>query len=438
MQACHPGYVFTLVLSFGFGACVTAAFAQPTAAAPPSSQKADSDIEQRLKELEAQVRQQRAASRGILAPFNPKISLNGLFTVAMFSEKDNLNFGDHDPREQGFNVQNIELSLLGSVDPYFQMEAHLVTFIDKGETKVELEEVYGTSLALPANLQLVVGQYFTRVGRQNRQHPHQWDFVDQPVILNRLFGPEGLRGPGMQLSWLAPTPFYLEFIGSAQQAQGEIATSFLSSEEQTVRGYTLIDRPVTKIGDLIYMPRAVTSFEPTPEVTVALGSSALFGPNASGPNNHTYIYGADLYVKWKPVNHSQGFPFVAWQTEYLHRDYEAGPDVIGIPASRLKDFGFYTQVLYGFTYRWVAGFRVDYANSSGGGEAVPFLMTLAQRDLVDERWRFSPNLTFYPSEFSKFRLQYNMDFADSRGREAVHGVFLQAEFNIGEHGAHTF
>jgi hypothetical protein len=31
-----------------------------------------------------------------------------------------------------------------------------------------------------------------------------------------------------------------------------------------------------------------------------------------------------------------------------------------------------------------------------------------------------------------------VDFAASRGREAVHGVFLQAEFNIGEHGAHTF
>jgi len=144
-----------------------------------------------------------------------------------------------------------------------------------------------------------------------------------------------------------------------------------------------------------------------------------------------------LYVKWKPVNHSQGFPFVAWQTEYLHRNYEAGPNNV-IPASRLKDFGFYTQVLYGFTYRWVAGFRVDYANSSGGAPAAPLIIDQADRDLVGERWRLSPNITFYPSEFSKFRLQYNVDFAASRGREAIHGVFLQMELNIGEHGAHTF
>src|SRR6266704_133483 len=235
----------------------------PTPEAPPSSEKAEAATEQRLKALEAQVQQQRAASRGILAPFNPKINVNGLFSAAMFSEKDNLNFGDHDPQVQGFNVQNVELHLQGTVDPYFQVDTNIVTTVKKGETTIELEEMYGTSLALPANLQLVAGQYFTRFGRQNRLHPHQWDFADQPVILNRIFGPDGLRGPGMQLSWLAPTPFYLEFIGSAQQAEGEIATSFLSEKDQKVRGYTLIDRPVRKIGDLLYMPRVVTSFSPT-------------------------------------------------------------------------------------------------------------------------------------------------------------------------------
>jgi len=413
---------------------------QPSSAAPEApTENKGIKTEQRLKDLELQVGQQKAASRGLLSPFNPKISVNGIFSAAMFSDKDNLNFGDHDPQVQGFNVQNVELHLQGTVDPYFQVDTNIVTTVKKGDTTIELEEMYGTSLALPANLQLVAGQYFTRFGRQNRQHPHQWDFADQPVILNRLFGKDGLRGPGMQLSWLAPTPFYLEFIANAQQAQGEIATSFLSKPGETIRGYSLLDRPVQKIGDLLYMPRVVTSFEPTEELTVAMGGSTLFGPNASGPNNTTIIYGGDLYVKWKPVDHVKGFPFVAWQTEYLFRDYEAGPDnANGIPADRLKDFGLYSQLVYGFYERWAAGVRIDYVNSSGGGAAVPFLISQAQRDLAGERWRLSPNLTFYPSEFSKFRLQYNLDFAESRRREAVHGVFLQVEFNIGEHAAHTF
>ena len=186
MQACHSWCVFALVLFFGFGAYGTVAFAQPTPseveslkkqlsqmeeqlrqlrqkiaeleAKPPATKgpepdtgKSEDTTEQRLRELERQVQQQRAASRGILAPFNPKISLNGLFTAAAFSDKDNLNFGDHDPRVNGFNVQNVELHLQGTVDPYFQMDANLVTFIEKGDTKFELEEAYGTSLALPAN-----------------------------------------------------------------------------------------------------------------------------------------------------------------------------------------------------------------------------------------------------------------------------------------------
>jgi hypothetical protein len=413
--------------------------AKPSKSPEPATQTPEDETQQRLRDLERQMQQQRAASRGVLAPFNPKISLNALFAAAAFSDKDNLNLGDHDPKVNGFNLQNVELHLQGAVDPYFQMDANIVTFIEKGETKVELEEAYGTSLALPANLQVVAGQYFTRFGRHNRQHPHQWDFVDQPVVLGRLFGPDGLRGPGAQLSWLAATPFYLELIASAQQAQGEIATSFLSEPGRTVRGYTLIDRSVRKPVDLIYMPRVVTSVNLTDEITGVLGGSTLFGPNASGPNNHTIIYGADLYVKWKPANHSQGFPFVAWQTEYLHRDYEAGPDTANsIEAARLKDYGLYSQITYGFVYRWVAGFRLDYVNSAGGAAAAPFIATLEEQDVAGERWRASPNLTFYPSEFSKFRFQYNLDVAASRGRQAVHGLFLQAEFNIGEHGAHSF
>src|SRR6266513_3577283 len=115
----------------------------PTPEAPPPSEKTDAATEQELKALEAQVQQQRAASRGILAPFNPKISLNGLFSAAMFSKKDNLNFGDHDPNVQGFKLQNGELHLQGIVDPYLQMDSNIVLTIDKGDTKVELEELYG-------------------------------------------------------------------------------------------------------------------------------------------------------------------------------------------------------------------------------------------------------------------------------------------------------
>ncbi|HSV63185.1 MAG TPA: hypothetical protein VLH83_07540, partial [Chthoniobacterales bacterium] len=57
------------------------------------------------------------------------------------------------------------------------------------------------------------------------------------------------------------------------------------------------------------------------------------------------------------------------------------------------------------------------------------------------RSRISADLTWYPTEFSKIRLQYNHDFLEENdflaSREAD-SVFLQFEFILGAHGAHKF
>jgi hypothetical protein len=327
-------------------------------------------------------------------------------------------------------LQNLELTLAATVDPYARADAHIIYLInEEGESVLEIEEAYLTTLALPYQLQLIGGQFFTRFGRINSLHPHAWDFADQPVINNRLLGPDGLRNPGVQLSWLAPFPFYLELIGSIQNASGETAVSFLSNEENFADtkifpnpslGLSFAERGVRTLKDLLYMTRLKTAWTPSDTIEVVQGVSYLFGPNASGLDTHTEILGVDLYAKWRPVNAQAGFPFIAVQAEGMWRDYET-------PADTLGDRGFYAQGLWGFTRRWVAGARVDYA--SGGDPVDP---------LRDRRWRLTPNLTFYPSEFSKWRLQYNVDFAKHLDDKALHAVFLQFEFLIGTHGAHVF
>jgi hypothetical protein len=360
--------------------------------------------------------------------FNPEIALDGLFSAGYFSEPANLNFGGHDPNHRGFTLENLELTLGATVDPYFRGDAHIVFLIEDGESKAELEEGYVTTLALPAHLQLMGGQFFTRFGRINAAHPHAWDFADQPVVANRLFGPDGLRNPGVQLSWLAPLPVYVELIGSAQDAHGETAASFVFAPGETVGGHTLISRDVRSFGDLIYMGRLRTAWSLSETTEVVLGGSGLFGPNATGLDTRTGIYGVDLYAKWRPLIAERGFPFVAVQAEGLWRRYEAMVDTAALlPAEILRDKGFYVQGVWGFIPRWVAGARVDFAD--GNRPTDP---------LGDRRWRLSPNLTFYPSEFSKVRLQYDVDFAKHLNNEALHAVFLQLEFLIGTHGAHTF
>src|SRR5438093_1967464 len=148
-----------------------------------------------------------------------------------------LQLGDHDPIKRGFSLRNAEIALDGAVDPYFKGFGNIVLKLDKNnETDIELEETYLQSTSFPAQLQLKAGQFFANFGRQNSQHPHQWAFVDEPLILNRTFGPDGLRNIGAQMSWLAPTPFYTEAFLGVFDGQGGTAFSFRNPGEDDGTG----------------------------------------------------------------------------------------------------------------------------------------------------------------------------------------------------------
>lgn len=347
-----------------------------------------------------------------------------------------LELGDHDPSQRGFSMPSAELALDGAVDPYFKGFANVLLKLDRdNETSIELEETYLQTAALPANLQVKAGQFLANFGRQNPQHPHQWAFVDQPVILTRTLGPEGLRNLGAQVSWLAPTPFYTEAFLAVLNGEGETAFSFRNPGEEMlgadrVHGRATTDQHLGGAGDLLYVPRLASSFDLTDQQTLVVGASAAFGPNETGGSARTEIYGADIYWKWRPSNSQGGFPFVSWQTEFLYQAFEAEADPgLGLPAETLCDWGLYSELLWGFRKRWVAGLRGEYANGDEGAF-----------DSLDvyrgERTRLSPVLSFYPSEFSRVRLQYNYDHGALFGTE--HSVWLQLEFLLGAHGAHRF
>ena len=336
-------------------------------------------------------------------------SFVGLTDFAWSSTRDlsALQLGDHDPHVRGFSIPNGELALDGTVDPYFKAFTNIVYKLDsKGETGVELEEMYFLTTSLPGNLQMKGGQFFMEFGRQNPQHPHSWAFGDQPLVLSRMFGPDGLRSQGVRLSWLAPTSWYTEAMVTVANSAGATASSFRSDESPEIHGGAAIDRAVASPRDLLIVPRIATSFELTNTQTLVVGASGAFGPNNSGPDAGTQVYGAELYWKWKSPTAHQGFPFVSIQSEALTRRYVAGARVsaadpsVTLPRETLRDHGMYTQVLWGVRPMLVLGLRGEFAN----GDDAAFVSTLRA-----DRYRFSPNVTVYPSEFSKFRLQYNYD-----------------------------
>ncbi|MEQ8351764.1 MAG: hypothetical protein RH862_09790 [Leptospiraceae bacterium] len=487
------------------------------------------------------------------------ISLIGDFALGASNlENDSLatlQSGLHDPSRRGFSVTSLELSFSAAVDPYFSAEAHVN--LSHG---AELEEAFITSQALPYGLQLEAGQFYTEFGILNPQHPHSWAFMDAPAIHSRIMGEHGLNGPGLRLAWLLPVSWFSELHFGAQNADGEFMKSFLGAseegghvhggdEEMPIGGYDTISRQAHSSSELAYLLRWVNSVNLTDTITARLGLSGMAGPNATGPDGHTLIYGADFYVKWKSLK-NRGIPYVVWQTEFMRREYrvQKKPDNgrlantyallggeffepyderevftstnlanlandsilstdqgnfglaievlignrdfstlseeesrqaleamirIGNPEETLHDWGYYSQLLFGFERTWSVGLRYEFASGSGesrvdGGD------WLEGKDLYgrdrdpyrDTRVRVSPLLVYQPTEYTRFRLQFNQEWADhlrdrkvlqislnelnsslpnypvefilqDKGR-AAWSVWLGAEFLIGHHPAHKF
>ena len=390
------------------------------------------------------------------------ISMNVLFAVGSSTERDEsletLQGGGHDPKRRGFTFQQAELSMSGAVDPYFFGEAHVIFF----EEGVELEEAFLVTQTLPMGLELEGGYFLTEFGRINPVHPHAWDWVDQPIINTRLFGPDGMRGAGMRLGWLTPLPWYSEFHFGAQNATGETMASFRGEGllhahgdeheeeelhfEEGIGGRPIVERETHGLGDLVYLMRWANSWDLSDEWSLLLGGSSLYGPNNSGRDGDTWIYGGDLTVKWRDAAHSRGFPFVTWQTEVMKREFGADAffddddpmEVIDIPAGDVRDWGLYTQLLYGFTPGWSAGVRYEYATGSGDSFEEGEPISRNEDPFRGDRHRVSPLLVWQPTEFSRIRLQYNYDHASHLDSHDAHSVWLVFEVLFGSHAAHRY
>jgi hypothetical protein len=368
------------------------------------------------------------------------------------AELADLKGGGHDPKKRGFTLQQAELSLAGAVDPWFQARANIVTLLDaaSGESVVELEEAYVTTQQLPFGLQGKFGTYLTEFGRLNSTHPHAWDWQDQPVMLTRLFGADGMRGPGARISWLLPTDTFTELTFGVQNANGETMTSFLGNEalyeERALGGRFYTPREVRSGGDLVYSMRATTAFDVTDTHSTAFGVSAALGPNATGDGASTAIYGVDAVWKWKAPDAEQGYPFWKLQAEVLARDFQAKAQVddadpfapVTLPGETLHDYGGYVQGLYGFAVGWAAGVRVDWASGSGASyDATQQSFGRAADPYRANRLRISPMLAWKPSEFSRVRLQYDYDDSDHL-QDPAHSLWLGFEVLLGAHPPHAY
>jgi hypothetical protein len=338
--------------------------------------------------------------------------------------------------EDGFNLRHLELHLSGEVDPYFRAWA-IPAISEEG---AELEEAVVQSSNLPCGLQLQAGKFFSGFGRINSQHSHQWDFVDQPLIYRLALGPHGLNEKGAQLSWLAPTPFYLLAGVEAFQGENEVMFGHVGGDELSRR-----EGPRLGVGWIKVAPNLPGNHALQAGLFGACGvHEEAHDGNEDGESDHwlqgnSRFYGGDLVYKYDAPK-PDGEGDVMLQGEYFHRkmdlevkQHDLMPALEGHDKVNVQD-GFYLQGIYGFRPKWRGGLRWDQVGLVNKQE-----LPDGSHDNFGSSYRLAAMLDYSPTEFSRLRLQAGRgEYSLEDGRDGVWEVFLQLSISLGTHGAHKF
>jgi len=313
---------------------------------------------------------------------------------------------------EGFGVQEIEIAAQSAIDPYLEGAIFLTIPNLEG---LEVEEGYLVTTSLPANLQIKMGTFRAQFGRNNTQHLHVQNFTRRPLMTSLLFGVDGFRGPGAQLSVLLPLPWFATLFAEAfsigPSEDPERLATFGGGARQNPRNltYTAVLEQFWELGETTSLlfganfatGRAFDCMQAVPcDPTIAVGP-------------RSFLYGGDLYFKWKPANQSRTYSSLQWTTEFFARSLASGGPTEGAG---------YTEPVMQIARRFYLGARFD-------------LVGLPSGPNMPRHYGLAGSLTFAPSEFSRVRLYAQELFGSG---QSVTVAFLQVEYSMGAHGAHPY
>ena len=221
--------------------------------------------------------------------------------------------------------------------------------------------------------------------------------------------------------------------------QGGTAFSFRNPGEpdtngvERVHGRATTDRDVGGPGDLLFMPRLASSFDLTDQQTLVLGASARVRPERHRlrPAHANLRRGYLLEMEAGQCARRLPVRLVADGSAVSALRGGRRPDgATPLPSETLRDWGFYSQVLWGFKQRWVAGLRGEYVERQPRRVTIrtmssrPAHADFAGPDLLPQRVLQDP---------AAIQLRPRR-----RCSATEHSVWLQFEFLLGAHGAHKF
>ncbi|CAA6826421.1 MAG: Zinc-regulated TonB-dependent outer membrane receptor [uncultured Thiotrichaceae bacterium] len=343
--------------------------------------------------------------------------------------------------EDGLQAGHSEVVVTGNITE--KLNARITAAILEGEdgeaVTAELEEAYVESQGLLTDgLNLKAGRMYTDIGYHSNKHNHEWDFADQPLVYEGMFG-EHATGDGLQMQYVPATDTYMQF-GSELFIDEEFPSGATDGAISAATLYAKVGGDIgtdhswlAGIGHWQAMDITDRSSEAHDH-----GGGAAETPRFSGDST---INTVNALYKWAPNGNAKERN-LKLQFEYFQRNEDGQIDMVeedgNFDESSTYDgdqSGWYLQSVYQFRPQWRVGVRHDRLKIDNTGSDTD---VLEEAELLSEGHtpqRNSIMVDYSPREYSRLRLQFNRD---ERSPVEDDQVVLQYIHSFGSHGAHAF
>jgi hypothetical protein len=411
---------------------------KPPADKPPAAaeRKPPMTLEARLKALEvdladvqsqnedlrsevADLKAKQAASKPPLSPsaLNPQITafLNGAVRI---DDRPVLTPSGAAIDDRPF-LRTAEVDFRAAVDPYADAVVILAFEDEAGQGfAADLEEGYVLLKRLPffesapLGLKLKLGRFRPALGNFNRLHMHDLPWTTRPLPISRFLGSEngeffeaGFNPVGIDADMILPSPsdvvleLNLDVLDS-----GNIA--FSGTGDGGGRAYPAFLGRL----NLFFTARDVHDFN--------IGVSAYGEPG----DHRAGLLSFDMLYKWKPLAAGEFRSFVlGCEGFYGDRRFALDSDGDGLPDQEHRTTPFAWDGFAQLQLSWhvYAGARFDYVQDIGDENLSTYVA--------------AGYLSYYTSEFLRFRLGYEHRWSDLPADDGIDSVLAEVNVVFGSH-----
>jgi hypothetical protein len=382
---------------------------QARKAPAPTSQQ--DEIEKTKQDILKDIEENRQSPLTLRTPanFNPDLAVIGDFKGAVSSDNTN-------PARNRWDLGTLEFELRAAVDPRadavavipFTRDVEDALFFDRATASgdvnagVEVEEAYLFlhDFGVP-NLTAKIGRFHLHFGRWNLLHNHDWPTSDNNFVNQSFLSSEAITDNGLSLSYVIPPKLvgnqYIEAIGEIIDGEGE---------GPVIDNNAFVDSPALNT-------HLLWNHDLARDWNVEVGGSWLTGKHNNSGSLDANLFGTDItLIHTDPTG---GFFNQVFQFEAIYGNTDIAT------ANTEHAYGAFLLAQQQLDRDWYAGVRFDWTENA--------------LDRHQEVWGVSPYVSWYWSEFLRFRLEYQHKDGDTPSEETL---YFQATWVFGAHPPHPY